>query len=83
VQQLNKIIKRKNKALGVFKKIRDDLVAVVAETNNEIINSRDAVEVLENNIKAEVHLQKCLMAEKDNVNSTIDQINSMLGTSED
>ena len=78
--KLNKIIKRKNKALNIFKVTKDSLTKVIDDTNKAVDESAALVDTLNKSIEQEQLTQTQLESEKTSMQSTVDKINSILGT---
>ena len=76
---LNKIVKRKNRALNVFRKARNDLDKVIGATYLALEKSRNAVEALNERVVAEKEAQALLKSEEAAMLSTVKKINNILG----
>lgn len=78
---LNKIVKRKNKALNVFRVAKSDLEKVVEDTVKAVDVSIGTVDKLNARIEFETTVQDELELEKTEMLTTIVNINKILGSS--
>lgn len=80
MKKLKKLIKRKNKALNIFRVTKNSLIKIIDDTTKAVDDSTALVHKLNENIKKEQLIQVELETEKSSMQSTIDKINSILGT---
>ena len=78
--KLNKLIKRKNKALNIFRITKNNLTKVIDDTTKAVDESVVLVDALNKSIENEQLTQTQLEAEKTSMQTTVDKINSILGT---
>lgn len=78
-REVTKIIKKKNKVLGIFQKTKNNLSKLISEINVESERCDKNIETLNNAIQDETQAKGALANEREMAEKTIKNIESIIG----